>query len=229
MGGDEKCTKVWMGEKLNSRAEIQAEILAVRERDPNHVMELMVKGYKNVIWGVVHNVLAGKSQAEKEDAYQEVLVKLWQGLPSLEGYEGKLEYWIGVVTKNKCLDVLKKKNPFARARQAEEMWGLSDGGVTGSEWRRELEEVEAYLQESVAGRRGRRKFELLIARALDDKLFKEIAYEDEIPLGTVQAQIARARKKMREKFPEIWAALQSERRQLQTGNEYAENQAYEGI
>lgn len=80
-------------------------------------LELLVKRYLSLVYGVSRRYLRDSDEAE--DAVQEVFVKVWRNLKKFDtpsfakATEGKVKKsarpWIMEITKNTCLDLIKKK------------------------------------------------------------------------------------------------------------------------
>lgn len=72
--------------------------------------EQLVKKHKNTIYTVCF--MFSKDSEEVNDLFQEVLINIWQGLPSFKG-QSKMETWIWRISLNTCISCerKKKKNP----------------------------------------------------------------------------------------------------------------------
>lgn len=72
--------------------------------------EKLVKEHKNTIYTVCF--MFSKDSEEVNDLFQEVLINLWNGLPSFKG-QSSIGTWIWRVSLNTCISCerKKKKNP----------------------------------------------------------------------------------------------------------------------
>ena len=71
--------------------------------------EKLVKEHKNTIYTVCF--MFSKDSEEVNDLFQEVLINLWNGLPSFKG-QSSIGTWIWRISLNTCISCeRKKKNP----------------------------------------------------------------------------------------------------------------------
>ena len=68
--------------------------------------EQLVKKHKNTIYTVCF--MFSKDSEEVNDLFQEVLINIWQGLPSFKG-QSKMETWIWRISLNTCISCERKK------------------------------------------------------------------------------------------------------------------------
>lgn len=66
----------------------------------------MIREHKTTIYTVCY--MFSKDSDEVADLFQEVLVKLWNGMPSFKG-DSSVKTWIYRVALNTCLDLDRKK------------------------------------------------------------------------------------------------------------------------
>lgn len=71
---------------------------------------LFVARFHRLVWALVTRLLASFSPEFREDAYQEVFLRLLHGLSSWEG--GNLAVWVGRVTVNRVLGLRKQAARF---------------------------------------------------------------------------------------------------------------------
>lgn len=72
--------------------------------------EQLVKKHKNTIYTVCF--MFSKDSEEVNDLFQEVLINIWQGLPSFKG-QSKMETWIWRISLNTCISCERKKKKNA--------------------------------------------------------------------------------------------------------------------
>ena len=72
--------------------------------------EQLVKKHKNTIYTVCF--MFSKDSEEVNDLFQEVLINIWQGLPSFKG-PSKMETWIWRISLNTCISCERKKKKNA--------------------------------------------------------------------------------------------------------------------
>ena len=73
--------------------------------------EQLVKKHKNTIYTVCF--MFSKDSEEVNDLFQEVLINIWQGLPSFKG-QSKMETWIWRISLNTCISCERKKKKNAK-------------------------------------------------------------------------------------------------------------------
>lgn len=66
----------------------------------------IVKEHKNTIYAVCY--MFSKDKDELNDLFQDILIKLWQGMETFSG-ENYIKTWIYRVSLNTCLDANRKK------------------------------------------------------------------------------------------------------------------------
>ena len=72
--------------------------------------EQLVKKHKNTIYTVCF--MFSKDSEEVNDFFQEVLINIWQGLPSFKG-QSKMETWIWRISLNTCISCERKNKKNA--------------------------------------------------------------------------------------------------------------------
>lgn len=73
----------------------------------------MVRQHKSTIYTVCY--MFSKDEDEVADLFQEVLIKLWQGLPSFEE-RSDIKTWIYRIALNTCISIDRKKKRHPEAR-----------------------------------------------------------------------------------------------------------------
>jgi RNA polymerase sigma-70 factor (ECF subfamily) len=89
-------------------------------------LELLIQRYLTRVYQFALKYL--KSEDEAEDMAQEVFVKVWKNVHKFKA-DFKFKTWIYTITKNACLDWLKKKNRpvvFSALDVEQNNWGFAD-------------------------------------------------------------------------------------------------------
>jgi RNA polymerase sigma-70 factor (ECF subfamily) len=89
-------------------------------------LELLIQRYLTRVYQFALKYLQDKDEAE--DMAQEVFVKVWKNIHKFRA-DFKFKTWLYTVTKNSCLDWLKKKNrpiTFSELDTEENNWGFVD-------------------------------------------------------------------------------------------------------
>ncbi len=142
------------------------------------------------------------NQEEAEDVTQEVLVKMWQHRETIE--PGSLKAWLLRVTRNGCIDVIRKRNRYRAMVVPEEfieagvktaVAGSSQDAVLDSlSIRMELEKALATLEEPYRS--------IVILREIQELKYDEISDALNMPLNTVKVYLHRARRMLRTRLKE---------------------------
>lgn len=152
-----------------------------------------VDEYQDQAWSLARYLL--KDPSEAEDACQEAFVKLWQNRDSID--PGKIRPWLMRVTRNNCLDRLRRRRPtqeWAEWQQPDESPGPADGTV-----QRELGER---LKHSINGLSEPYR-SLVVLRDVHQHSYEEVANVLELSLSQVKVYLHRARKQLREQLAEV--------------------------
>lgn len=76
----------------------------------------MVFEHQGLIWKVCHTF--GHTAADREDLFQEIVIKLWQGLSSFRS-ESKMSTWLYRVALNAAISQRRKSMKFLRFKPAD--------------------------------------------------------------------------------------------------------------
>jgi RNA polymerase sigma-70 factor (ECF subfamily) len=141
-----------------------------------------------------------KSEAEAEDAVQEVLIKLWDQRESLDRVN-HLEAWCMRVMRNWCLDRLKSKKH--RVIELQEAVPMSHPGADPgrqAEWKDAYESVKAIMRRLPEGQRT-----VLQLREVEQLSYKEIVEATGMSMESVKVNLFRARKTVRARYTNLAA------------------------
>lgn len=144
-------------------------------------------------WSLARYLL--QDRAEAEDVLQEVFIKLWQHRESLP--LSKVKPWILRVTRNHCLDRLRKRRPESEIEEHH----MSH--EEGPEQQLQRADTGKLLQASIANLEEPYR-SLVILRDLQQHSYQEIATVTELSLPQVKTYLHRARKQLREQLTKGW-------------------------
>jgi RNA polymerase sigma-70 factor (ECF subfamily) len=138
--------------------------------------------HKETVWKLVSRYVF--SQQDREDLFQEVFLRIHQGLSKFEGRSG-IETWIYRIAVNTSLNFLKKRKRYA---------ALKDilGKLRFIEQNEEQNEEEKELSK-LLGKLNPQQRMILIMADVEEKKLEEIAQSLGLPLGTVKSNLHRAR------------------------------------
>jgi RNA polymerase sigma-70 factor (ECF subfamily) len=154
--------------------------------------ELLLERFRDKVFRLSFSLLRDETQAE--DMTQDVLIKIWKGLP---GYQGgaSLSTWIYTITRNACLTELKKRaaRPTVSLQdpQFEEVVDALPAMQTSDPQSGTEMDVQVMLAQ--LPEKYRRVITLFY---LEQKAYDEVAAMLGLPLGTVKTLLFRARKEL---------------------------------
>jgi RNA polymerase sigma-70 factor (ECF subfamily) len=160
----------------------------------NEQFKQYVERYKNLIYSKAYYFTGNPEDAA--DITQEVLLKMWTNLDSLD--EKSIKAWLLKVTRNQCIDVYRKKREY--------VFPVSIDSETGSEIVQEQvddhpdpeqQALTADLQDRIKDAIGELPPPIrlaIIQREIQELSYSEIAETLEIPLNTVKVYIHRGRR-----------------------------------
>lgn len=160
----------------------------VRGRDQN-AMAALFDRYGTMVYSIAMRVLREPSNAE--DVMQEVFVRVWENPEAFISGRGSLAGWLAVVTRNRAVDVLRRRKPTDPVNDVV----LQTNTNLASEAERNLmmQKVQQVLENLPADQR--RSLELAFFEGLSHS---EIAERTGTPLGTVKTRIRSALINLRE-------------------------------
>lgn len=143
------------------------------------------------------------NREEAEDVSQEVLIRLWKNWQNI--HTDGIPAWITRVTRNACIDALRKRNRYKAMVVTEEncesrLETAAGGGGRQSvleaiEFQDRLEKALANLDEPYKT--------IVILREIQEMSYEEISHTVEMPLNTVKVYLHRGRKALRDEMRQI--------------------------
>ena len=85
-----------------------ALVAAIRNGNQEAMAELYDR-YSSVVYAVALRVLGDTNAAE--DILQEIFMQLWRKPGAFDASRGNLAPWLAVITRNRAVDVLRKRRP----------------------------------------------------------------------------------------------------------------------
>lgn len=154
--------------------------------------EQVVRDYQDRIFRLALSMLGDRAAAE--EAAQDVLVRVWKGLPGFRA-ESSLSTWIYAITRNVCLTALGRG-------------GLRTASLEEPASRRAAERRAAAGWSAAAPADAAALLERLPARYrqvaalfyMQEKSYDEVARMLDLPVGTVKTYLFRARKSLAEEL-----------------------------
>jgi RNA polymerase sigma-70 factor (ECF subfamily) len=181
----------------------ESELVARCQAGDQQAFEALVDRYKNLVFGVISQVVLDRSRVD--DLAQEVFLKIHRGLPAFRG-DAKLSTWIYRIVRNVCCEPRSRKGDAISISLDEldddgrpiHQPAVVDRAFADLEMRDQVEKAVAQLPDD---------WRLLIsAHYFGGLQYHELAETFEMPIGTVKAQLHRAKHKLRAVIMETRAA-----------------------
>lgn len=182
------------------------EALAARfQRGDRLAFEELVERYHRPIYHFAYRLLGRAEDAE--DATQDVFIQLYSALPGAR-LDLPLRPWIYRIARNRCLDLLKRKQPvvFSALAADDEEAGvpaLPGGAPLPEEWA-ERADLQRVLSAAIAALAPAYR-EVVALRYAGDLQFGEIAAVLGMPENSVKTRFQRAKAMLREALRELAA------------------------
>jgi RNA polymerase sigma-70 factor (ECF subfamily) len=161
-------------------------------RQYNEALVPLLERYKNKVFRLAFSILHNETRAG--DATQDVLVKIWKGLPTYHG-GASLSTWIYTITRNTCLTELKRRGRHPTLSLEEPEMENAAGWIPALQCadptpglETEVEILLAKLPENYR--------QVVTLFYLEQKAYQEVALMLGLPLGTVKTLLFRAKKEL---------------------------------
>ncbi|MCL2755210.1 MAG: RNA polymerase sigma factor [Oscillospiraceae bacterium] len=160
----------------------------------------IVLEYQNLVYTVCLNIVRNTHDAE--NAAQETFLTAFQSLSAFKGSDSKsLKSWLCRIATNKSIDYIRKQSrisvvDFSEFEYSEPETEPLEQAFERKELREKLRQVLSELPD---------KYSAVIQEFYyNERSVKEIARALELPERTVETQLYRAKKLIRERFQEKW-------------------------
>jgi RNA polymerase sigma-70 factor (ECF subfamily) len=149
--------------------------------------------YQDQAWTLARYLL--KDPAEAEDACQEAFVKLWKNQDTID--PDKVKPWLMKVTRNGCLDRLRRRRPTEELQE----WHEPDT-VAGPMQGMHQSELGSWLKNTINNLKEPYR-SLVVLRDVHQHSYEEVAAVLELNMPQVKTYLHRARKQLREQLAEV--------------------------
>ncbi len=136
--------------------------------------------YSSVVYAVALRVLGDTAAAE--DVLQEIFMQLWRSPGAFDSGRGNLAPWLAVITRNRAVDMLRKRRP--QTEISETIVSVKPDLAGAAERGRTMEKVRAALKEMPEAQRSS-----LEMAYFEGYSHSEISEKTGEPLGTVKTRI----------------------------------------
>ncbi|QFU76877.1 RNA polymerase sigma factor [Halioglobus maricola] len=148
--------------------------------------------YQTQVWSLARFLL--KDSAEAEDVVQEAFIRLWQHRETLS--EARVKPWLLRVTRNMCLDRLRRERPEADTAPDDLAGGEEPlEQMERSREGRKLHAAVLGLDEPYRS--------LVIMRDVQQHSYEDVAATLDLSLPQVKTYLHRARKTLRDQLMEL--------------------------
>ena len=155
--------------------------------------EQLVTRYRHRVYGFAYHYLVDEDEAA--DVTQDVFVKMWQNRSELD--ENRLLGWLLRVTRNACVDAVRKKKAYRRRVETDsesiadhaDRGPLPDRQTATILFNEKLQTALNTLDEPYKS--------IIILREIQEYKYGEISEALELPLNTVKVYLHRARRDLR--------------------------------
>ncbi len=96
--------------ELCNHTDTDAQLIQKAKSGDRSALEMLISRYLSFVY--TRAFLYVKQVADAEDITQEVFVKVWEHLKKIDSSKN-FKAWLGEITKNRCLDFLKKKRDIS--------------------------------------------------------------------------------------------------------------------
>ncbi len=152
----------------------------------------LVSKHENQVFSLARYLL--KDSGEAEDVAQETFIKLWNHLDRVDA--DHVLPWLMKVTRNACLDRLRRRRPETDIDQA---MADSEPGPAQS---LHQDELGRWLRQAIAGLKEPYR-SLVVLRDVQQNSYQEIAVILELSLEQVKVYLHRARRQLRTRLQEV--------------------------
>jgi RNA polymerase sigma-70 factor (ECF subfamily) len=182
----------------DSSAEDEAVIRDVLAGKTNAFAKLERK-YRRIVAFLVRKMVSNADDVD--DLVQDTFVRAYQALPSFQ-FEYPFSRWLYKIASNRCIDYLRRRRfsmvsldqPLTGKDGSDYVWEPRDGGLTPEGVVLSIERAQM-IREALASMP--EKYQEVIRMRHDEELeYQEIADRLGQPLGTVKANLFRARKRL---------------------------------
>lgn len=176
------------------KAKEQDLVKRVKQQD-KHAFGELYDMFSDALYGVCLTLL--KDQDEAGDALQNSMVKAWERFDSYDPDKAALYTWLLNITRNDCIDRLRKKGRRPQIQAIEN--SVSGIDASGKSSDMNIKEDVIGLKEAVGKLNKDQKF-VIDAAYFQGFTQQEISDEYNIPLGTVKTRMRSAMKELKRLF-----------------------------
>jgi len=129
-----------------------------------------------------------------EELVQEVLLTIWRKAGQFDRRKAAPSTWIFTIARNQRIDMLRKLSKYQNDIDADDVWDLEGNTDLFGEVRENR--IQSHVQRELNSLPIEQK-QIVAKVFLEDKSHQEVAYELNIPLGTVKSRVRLAMQKLK--------------------------------
>lgn len=161
--------------------------------------EVLVQQHQHRVYGFACFYL--KDHVLAEDVTQDVFLRLWSHREEID--EARLPGWLIRVTRNACIDILRKQKLERRLMDVNtDDLEMKDSGEPTPEDTTETLDFQEQLQRALDGMTEPYR-SIVILREIQEMKYEEISEALDLPLNTTKVYLHRARKMLRHQLNEV--------------------------
>jgi RNA polymerase sigma-70 factor (ECF subfamily) len=170
---------------------VEAHLLALVQEGDQQALARLFELYSKLVYSVALRVL--RDPAAAEDVLQEIFMQMWSAPTNFNAARGNLGGWLAVLSRNRSIDVLRRKRP---TDSIEDVVLASPHNLgRDAEHNLTVERVRLVIAELPSEQR-----QVLDMAFFDGLTHIQIAEKTGDPLGTVKTRIRLALKALRKAF-----------------------------
>ncbi|RMG25434.1 MAG: sigma-70 family RNA polymerase sigma factor [Bacteroidetes bacterium] len=192
--------------KVSKNTQEDRELVAAAKRGENKAFETLLKKYRKSVYYMLLKMV--KNADDAEDLTQEAFAKAFN---SIDKFDSKYAFstWLFRIATNNCIDFIRKKRVQTVSIDA------PVEGDDGSSMRFDVRDENLDPNQTMLKKQRSQYLNMAIERLpekyrilVELRYFKEFSYEEvakelQIPLGTVKAQLFRARELLNQELKNI--------------------------
>jgi RNA polymerase sigma-70 factor (ECF subfamily) len=192
-----------MGLAVNSVSEpdFEALLVAIAEKQDRSAFEELFRSFSGRIYGLGMKMVNNEQLAK--DLVQEVMLSVWQQAGSFRRDRGSAKSWMFAMSRNKCIDMLRRLKRHHNTLSADEIWpvefyDLSIDEEVSNDNHFAGDQIDMQIVTRLSHRLPGPQREAIEMSYLAELSHEEAAQRLNIPLGTFKSRLRLGLIKLRE-------------------------------
>ena len=169
-----------------------------------HAFEKLIRKYEKFVYRIAFYSVRNAEDAA--DLTQEILLKVWHGLPTFGG-QGTFLSWLARIARNTCCDYAREQHRTVQTQPLDLMVGDGDDSPHG-EIRDPSPDADPHavlhrrenadlIRDAMSHLSAEHRM-MIVMRDIDGDSYETIAQKLGLEIGTVKSRLSRAREKLRQ-------------------------------